>query len=85
MDQFEIKHLKIIKTIAETKNLTKAAKKLFLTQPALSRQLIGIEERMNTTFFHRTKKKMIPSKTGEMVLKVVDNILSQVQGLELKK
>ncbi len=83
-EQLEIKHIKMIKTIAETKNLTKAAKKLFLTQPALSHQLIGIEKKMNTVFFHRTKKRMIPSKAGEKVLIAVDSILDQIRDLELE-
>ena len=83
METLEIRHIRIIKTIAETKNLTRAAKRLFITQPALSRQLIDIENRMKTSFFYRTKKRMIPTKAGEKVLETADTILDLMAELEV--
>jgi LysR family transcriptional regulator for metE and metH len=78
MDDIEIKHLRLIKTISETRNLTKAARKLFVSQPALSRQLKDIEQRLGVDLFHRTKKSMILTKMGKKLLLTADSVLQEL-------
>lgn len=82
MNQIEIRHLLLIKAIAETRNLTKAAYKLFVSQPALSRQLREIEQRLGTDLFVRTKKSMILTKTGEQLLQTADIVLKEMDRAE---
>ena len=43
MNYLEFKHLRMICAITETGNMTKAAQKLYISQPALSQQLKDIE------------------------------------------
>ncbi len=50
----EIRHLNLIKTIAEEKGITKSLDKLFLTQSAVSHQLRDIEERIGVKIFYPT-------------------------------
>ncbi|MCP3923051.1 MAG: LysR family transcriptional regulator [Desulfobacterales bacterium] len=83
MTKLEIKHLKLVKTIAETGNITRAAKKLYITQPALSRQLADIESRLETPLFHRTQKKMVLTKVGEMVFETAAPVLKKISKVEL--
>jgi LysR family transcriptional regulator for metE and metH len=83
MSNIEVKHLKLIKTIAATENLTRAAKRLYITQPALSRQLIDIESRLETNLFVRTKKRMILTREGERLLQAANRILHDLETVEL--
>lgn len=43
-DLVEFRHLKYIAAIAETANFTRAAERLFLAQPSLSKQIKDLEE-----------------------------------------
>jgi LysR family transcriptional regulator for metE and metH len=78
----EIKHLHLIKEIAETGNMTKASKKLFLTQPSLSHQLKEIESRLGVALFLRINKSMILTDAGKMILNVSEEILPKLQSVE---
>lgn len=78
----EIRHLKLIKEIADTGNMTRAADKLFLTQPSLSHQLKEVESRLGTALFLRVNKKMILTSAGKKVLQAADDILPKMSKLE---
>ena len=47
-------------TIAETKNMTRAATRLHMTQSAISMQIKRVEESLDLTLFERTKKVWKP-------------------------
>jgi LysR family transcriptional regulator, regulator for metE and metH len=79
----EVRHLMLVKTLNETQNLTRAARKLHVSQPALSLQLRELEDRLGTVLFHRTKKKMILTRMGEWVLQAAENVLKELDGVEL--
>jgi LysR family transcriptional regulator for metE and metH len=78
----EIKHLHLVKEIAETGNMTKASKKLFLTQPSLSHQLKEIESRLGVALFLRINKSMVLTDAGRMILNVSEEILPRLQSVE---
>lgn len=82
MIQLEIKHLKLIKAIAKTRNLTKAASLLCLSQPAVSQQLRELENHLETPLFTRTRKKMILTDVGESILLSANQILGELDALE---
>ncbi len=84
MQKLEIKHLHLVRAIAETKNLTKAAKQLNISQPALSRQLLDIENQLDTRLFFRTPKKMVLTNAGEIVLSSADRVLHEIKEAEDK-
>jgi DNA-binding transcriptional LysR family regulator len=48
------RELLYVKTVAEERSLSKAAQKLFLTQPALSKSIQKIESDLGTKLFRRT-------------------------------
>lgn len=70
------RELLYVKTIAETKSISKAAKKLFIAQPSLSQALQKIEENIGTPLFIRHKKGMILTLAGEKFYKVAKEILN---------
>ena len=83
----DIKHLLLIETVATEGSLSEAAKKLYLTQSALSHQLKEIESQMGTPAFHRVNKKLVITPAGNIVLAAARKILPLVENidLELKK
>ncbi|HLD64746.1 MAG TPA: LysR family transcriptional regulator [Pseudomonas sp.] len=60
----EMKHLRLVRSICATGNLTRAAQTLFISQPALSKQLAELEDRLGFALFHRTRKAMLPTEAG---------------------
>lgn len=49
-------NIKYFITTAECLSFSKAAEQLFITQPALSRQIIAMEKELNVLLFIRHKK-----------------------------
>ncbi|MCP3901663.1 MAG: LysR family transcriptional regulator, partial [Desulfobacteraceae bacterium] len=84
MSQLEIKHLKMISSIAKTGNMTKAAEKLFISQSALSQQLKDIEGRLNVDLFSRTRKKMSLTSTGKKLLQTAEHVIEKLEDAELE-
>ena len=70
----DIKHLKHFVTVVnEGVNLSKAAKKLHISQPPLSQQMKNIEDTLNVQIFERGKRNF---KKPEMVEKYNNFILN---------
>jgi LysR family transcriptional regulator for metE and metH len=80
----EIRHLQMVKEVASSGNLTRAAEQLFLTQSALSHQLREIEGYFNTQLFIRDKKQMRLSQAGMIVLQAAEKILQEVADTRAK-
>lgn len=78
----EVKHLKMVRQIAGTGNLTRAAEQLFISQPALSQQLKDVETRLGKPLFIRTGKTMEPTPLGRQLLKRARTILNDIQQAE---
>ena len=58
-------HLAIFSTVAVTGSLTASARKLHVSQPALSRELKAFESRLGVTLFERHAKGMRLTQAGE--------------------
>jgi LysR family transcriptional regulator, regulator for metE and metH len=84
MNHLEIKHLRMIRSIAETGNMTKSADRLFLSQSALSQQLKDIESKLNIDIFFRTPKMMILTATGKKLLKTAEHVIDTLEDAELE-
>jgi DNA-binding transcriptional LysR family regulator len=52
--------------IVDKKSLTKAARVLHLTQPAVSKQLNSLEKYYGTSLLHRTSRHMEVTEAGKM-------------------
>lgn len=74
----DIKHLRLIETLAETGTLMAAGKRLFISQPALSRQLSVIEDELGVSLFYRMGKRMVLTPTGERLLESAKRVLSEI-------
>src|SRR6185312_4062686 len=60
-------HLSIFFAVAETGSLTASARKLHISQPALSRELKMFEERLGVSLFERHSRGMRLTQAGEVL------------------
>lgn len=65
--------------VAETKSISRAAEELFITQPAVSKQVRALEEELGERLFDRIGKKVFLTKTGQVLLVHADRILRSVE------
>ena len=79
-----LQQLKYIITVAETGNITEAAKRLFISQPSLTNAIRELEKEMQITIFHRTNKGVVISNEGDMFLSYARQVLEQVSLMEEK-
>jgi len=75
-DLIEFRHLKYIVAVAEEANFSRAAERLFQTQPSLSRQIRDIEEDIGFPIFTRTRHGVTITPAGAMVVAYAQEALS---------
>ena len=66
--ELELRHLRLIVTVAEQGSVTRAAAALGLTQPALTAQLNRIDRTFGAAVFTRDQRGARPTALGEFVL-----------------
>jgi LysR family transcriptional regulator, benzoate and cis,cis-muconate-responsive activator of ben and cat genes len=73
----ELRQLRYFTTVAHELNFTRAAAKLHVAQPALSRQIKQLEEELGVTLLERDKRKVSLTASGETFLTEARSILAQ--------
>jgi len=63
-------HLRAFHAVASQGGFTKAAKKLGLTQPAISEHVRKLEQRFDVQLFHRHKRTVFPTELGLRLLEI---------------
>lgn len=58
--------LEAFATVVEHTSLNQAAKRLNISQPALSRQIARLEEELNVELFHRNGKRLEVTRVGQL-------------------
>ncbi|MBS4534994.1 LysR family transcriptional regulator [Clostridium sp. D2Q-14] len=76
------RHLKIFITVCEEMNMTKAAKKLYISQPSVSQAISELEDYYNTKLFERLSKKIYLTKSGKELLSYSYHVLSLSDDIE---
>jgi len=69
------RELLYVKTIADEKSITRAAQKLFLTQPSLSHCVASIERQLGTRLFRRTSGGLVLTYAGEKYYRMACEVL----------
>ena len=78
----EIRQFMYVSMAAECGSFTKAAEKLFITQPALSSYISKLEEELGVRLFDRSVTPLGLTYAGEKYLAYARDILRQADGLE---
>ena len=77
-DSVEFRHLEYLVAIDEGKNFTRAAEKLYRSQPAISQQVRGLEGDIGFPIFVRRGRDGVePTPAGELVLGWARTVLSE--------
>jgi len=66
--RFDLRHIKAFIAVAESLHFKKAAKRLFITQPALSRLIKGLEEAVGVRLLARTTRQVALTEAGTLFL-----------------
>ena len=70
--------------VAEALNFTRAAKKLFIAQPPLSRQIKELEIELNARLFDRNNKRVVLTDAGRYFKEEVTLLLQNLEKIKLK-
>ena len=78
----DISQLRTLVRVAELGSLSKAADRLCIAQPALSRQVRMLEEELGTRLFDRHGRGMVVTEQGSIVLRHALRILKEVDAIK---
>jgi DNA-binding transcriptional LysR family regulator len=75
----DLRQLEIVKTVAETGSFTAAARQLHVSQSAISRQILLLEEELKEPLFLRLGRKVKLTAAGEALLDLSRRVLADVR------
>ncbi len=77
-------HLGYVLTLAAEGSFSRAAKRLGITQPALSAYVTKLEEKEGTLLFDRSLKKIVPTEAGDAYIAFAKRLLLEEKDLRQK-
>jgi DNA-binding transcriptional LysR family regulator len=84
LKEMEIRHLNYFLKVAEELNFSKAAEKLFISQPPLSRQIKELENELGARLFDRSNKKVNLTNAGKYFEIEIKSLLDSLDRIKLQ-
>jgi len=78
----ELRHLRYFVAVAEERNFTRAAQRLHIAQPPLSRQIQQLEETLGVQLLERGSRPLKLTETGKFFYSHATQLLAQTAELE---
>ena len=72
----QLDDIEVLVTVSETKSLSQAAEKLYMSRPGLSQKIANIEARFGTKLYERTSTGVVPTPAGVIVTKFARKMTS---------
>lgn len=79
-DAIELRHLRAFVAVAEQLNFARAAASLYVSAPALSRQIRALERQLGCDLFRRSTHQVELTIAGEALLDGARRVLSEMDG-----
>ena len=76
------RQLQIFEAVAHTQSYTRAAERLYMTQPAVSMQMKQLEEIVGLDLFERQGKKIVITRAGEKLRKHANKIIDRFEVMQ---
>ncbi|MCF6195014.1 MAG: LysR family transcriptional regulator, partial [Kangiellaceae bacterium] len=73
-----IRHIEVFHAVYTTGSVTNAAKKLYVSQPSVSKVLGHAEQQLGFKLFDRIKGRLTPTKEADLLFDEVDQIYRQL-------
>lgn len=80
--KFDLRQLQAFVTVAQTANYRVAAERLFITQPALTKQIQVLEQTLGCTLFHRGRHGAELTAVGRQLLVQAQALIEQASEFE---
>lgn len=77
----DLRHIRTVVTVAEVGTVSKAAQRLHIAQPALSRQISALEHELGIRLFDRVGRRLRLTGEGEQLLSDFRGLLNYVNGI----
>jgi LysR family transcriptional regulator, regulator for metE and metH len=81
--KLELRHLNLVRMVVEEGGLTRAGRRLGISQSALSHQLRDIEEQLGVSLFHRVGRRLALAPAGDRILRAARLVLPEIERAEL--
>ncbi|MDO5135235.1 MAG: LysR family transcriptional regulator [Eubacteriales bacterium] len=69
-----LRHLYVFTTVYQEMSITRAAQKLYISQPGVSLAIRELEEYYQVSLFHRINRKIFPTEKGELLYQYASQI-----------
>lgn len=84
-EMLNLRHLRVFLEVLDSRSISKASEKVYLSQSAITQAIAKLEGDLNTILFHRQSDGMQPTETGLLfefrVRRTLNLILSGLQGI----
>src|SRR5688572_7155392 len=79
--ELDLTDLRVVLTVAETASYTRAAQKLGITQPAISRRVTALEQSLHARLFRREGRLFVPTEAGSAFCERAAEVLGLMEKL----
>ncbi|UZQ50430.1 LysR family transcriptional regulator [Clostridium kluyveri] len=77
-----LEQLYYIVEVAQSKSISLAAERSYISQPAISSSIAKLELELGVALFKRTNKGMVPTEVGRNVIEKASNIIDEVEEIK---